>query len=736
MNSPFTLVLAIQTVGQDVTEYLGNTHEGTYRLRVTLDHVVRDIKEQIWAASREYRLNPLFIKILYQGQVRHDSERICDIINSPEVSGDVSGFTLVVDLTMFFLPSIPRREPVPEYFNTRFRGQVNGRDVDVTRRYTLNSTIGSIKEELGEKWPAADFHISYEGVIAEDDTTLAQVIGLDVVPHQQVDFEVGQPEPEPLVEPTLPERNGNRFHIKLETSEPALQENNLFEVTRATTVAEFKQLLIDRMDTYSVRRTFLDQVLLSHNDTAITRPDEALVALFEALGLSSSVLEQHNYIITLKLEIGPHLAGGGIFSRQFWNDLRSPTRFEFLPNSSHVLAIDGGDGTGARRTWRPTPIEAPRRGDFVATGHTVEVFRDPYGNDRYIDDAYASTQLYQFRVGDREVDLTTSQCILVEGESPYIMVSPSGIHKLASLADAPPGPEINVSRSFIGRTTSNGVPPPTRTPPLHNQHAQHAQHARDNGGAVPPAGAARDTLLHRFTRRVGAIDQARQVAVVGFLVRLALFTYMTQMHAFIFYIPRQVLGALAGVVTVGLLTAYGQSFETFVQEITHNLRPSASVRVVRLMGAGVGFVSSRFVSGKNAFDGFIVRRAVDSRPCPWEKVVATSTHDYRWLVQYHVSTFVSDVFFLGASLLPGLYTKTLDRYNVWVLVDSPSLERFIKSRHEHIALLLHSLDSTGDVASLTSMSWPDFMNDGSDAVRYTNCLNYAIRLHRLQQRLS
>ncbi|EMG49259.1 hypothetical protein G210_0048, partial [Candida maltosa Xu316] len=316
-----------------------------------------------------------------------------------------------------------------------------------------------------------------------------------------------------------------RFHVVVESESTNLQnERSMFEVTERTTLRELKKQIIARNDEGSVTRTFLEQIQLVYGDDRIpSTPYVDGLAVYHLFRLSRDVLTENNNIVKVKVSIHEHPNGsGGILSREFWRDVQSEDRFEFLPNT--VSTNENGDVPTAPSTTtattppiaaiEPTKIVVQDRGTWEIQGTTYETLvekdaeKEPKTKIVTQDDLCGSEYVFKLEIDGvlKEVALNTSQCIVVDNgnHDPYILLNPSGTAKLNS-----------VFRSASGESLMQKVqvmmynePPPAR--------AQHDDEEEDED-AQQQDNDNEDDIVERL------IQQARRFGVNIFKIGVVLF---------------------------------------------------------------------------------------------------------------------------------------------------------------------------------------------------------------------
>lgn len=133
---------------------------------------------------------------------------------------------------------------------------------------------------------------------------------------------------------TTPTPTVKRFHILVESDLTNLQnERCMFELNDQTTLKEFKERVIARNDELSVVRTYIEQLKLEYRDEEIPEyPLDSGITVYEALHLNEEILTETHNVVKIKVFKHENVNGtGAILSRDFWRDVRSDGRLQFLP---------------------------------------------------------------------------------------------------------------------------------------------------------------------------------------------------------------------------------------------------------------------------------------------------------------------------------------------------------------------------------------------------------------------
>lgn len=615
MNTPFVLNLHVRHVNVPPEDSRIRLFE-FYRVRATISHNIGDILELIWINSENYFLKPAFLSISYNGTPVGHHQQLCDIMQTAEApfenSAAVKGaFILTVDYLLLDSTAIPRRDPVVPLFDVIVRLSTT----DSSRRYreSLFTTIGVLRDRISEQSPNRDlrgetkFALESTGQVFMDvSLLLSEVLQLDVAPLHPVVLVVFSDSRDPTT---------RRFHIKLNSAVEVLQEgNNLFEVSRNTLVDELKHEIIRRMDHLSVRRTFFDQIKLYYATQFI---DTNSAKLYDILLLDDSILLESQYIIAIDLEVSENTGTRGIFSRQFWRDLRSPNRFEFLPNRNNDLRTNSNvrpsqhitdDGPVVQNAAtssdahyvnlvRPPRIVLENGIEWNMTGRTFEEILSSQRpedsslqnvlveqSDMLLQEQYEFSLLLEGQV--RKVLLNTSQCIIVNHPShqPYILLSPAGLAKLnVGLTQGTTSFRQGiVQNTLVIRTEANDYmggssQNQSRTANAHNRNPVLNQETGEAANPqqvnnAPPQGPNLLVAVRNQLRTWAANFGPTIIRFIFILYVLGLNLHLT------FLYQLGVLKYIIAVVLVYLLATRGQQFADYIEQ---NVVPNTEDEAIR-----------------------------------------------------------------------------------------------------------------------------------------------------------
>lgn len=485
---------------QDANDSARDSIEG---IRVTLKHKIRDIKYVIWYNSENFSLKPFCITMLYNGRHLSDDESISEILGTSDIQeAKTRSINMVIDYQLLKTLNVRTRDPVEELFDIEIMCNIQeGSNFSVKLRESLKCTVGFLKDTVAENLnkrvdgsqpiDRKSVKIRYLGtdrgsVIVqkgeedcdEDHAVLSDVMEIDVTPLIPMLFEAV------ILPATGHERNEGftydpitasrtvgrgRVHILLRSNVPALSNgNNIFEINNSTTLREFKQMIIERVDYNSVRRTFYDQIRLYTEESDNMQDGELTednTKVYELLGLhETSSSERTTY--TMKLIVTDDLSGteGGVFSRQFLRDLRSSNRFQFLPTAHndirneqegnevhHQFSTNAHDERNIS-PFEPTRVIMEEGQEWQLSGETYEIIDQETGTESsaanvprnrqlLVNQSDLSTECFviSFKIPEtgeeKSVTLNTSQCIVVDNSphhQPYVLLNPSGSAKIHS----------------------------------------------------------------------------------------------------------------------------------------------------------------------------------------------------------------------------------------------------------------------------------------------------------------
>lgn len=706
MNGAFSVDVEVELIGLPpgddnylAAELLNDTGHA-YRLNATLAHNILQVQESIWRFSRDHRLNPFFVKISYKNQRCEALQTLEEILlASDEFYGEDNeeqkqlylqqNLKITVDYTLFNSPSIPRRDPVAEYFDLVVKFNRRGYGDATTSRYreTYSSTVASLKDRIAESVneDKEDLEIFYENqLITDEDLQLYQIFKIDVTPIITPVFLVKDKK-----------RVNRRFHIKIDSNRQELQQgNNIFELNKDTTLNDFKRQIIARLDEGSVARTFLDQVKLSYDDNLITGDDEtdATTRVIDRLLIPESLVESSNFMITLKLEINNAFLSAGIFSREFLRDFRSSNRFEFLPRTDRgggstesIRANVEGDAT----TSNPAVIEA----NFSNTGQTYHLLNNDAGQTRFIDESYTSSQLYslKYTTNDgtvKEVKLNTSQCIVVKanpqtGQQAYVMISPSGMAKLNS--------GLNFGYRIVGATIVNEQPNlvPTPTIPIEEPIIDpETIPAPPHRPPVPQVSLQQRLMMLLRNHALRIIS-----GFVQFVILLMVFGFD------ILKLRIELIIGLAFINLLILTFISGDTVGDKIDEFIRDLPPSLMVSVLGKASQGIHYMRGIGRRIDNGLTNFFIKTAVHHRLFEYELIleVLNSRINYVNVIKWYLNQHLSNFSLYIASNFPPILDKVMEAYEMRKNQEIKNLKGVVNDLYLLInQLVTHELSERSD----------------------------------------
>ncbi|KAI5957278.1 hypothetical protein KGF54_000206 [Candida jiufengensis] len=228
-----------------------------------------------------------------------------------------------------------------------------------------------------------------------------------------------------------------RFYIKIESDKPNLQdEMSLFEVNTRTTLKQFKQLIIIRLDQGQVTRTFFDQIKFIYDGEEI--PNDFLTnshTVISVLGVDDASITPTTSVFNLKLEVSNDVNGSnGILSRDFLRDLIADNRFEFSPKTNYDSEL--GEEINNENPIENLKIIDNHKEEWQLTGESYEKIINPLTREtKLIKQSELSDITYEIYDEGKKITLNTSQCLIIDNpkHQPYMLLNPSGIAKLSSL---------------------------------------------------------------------------------------------------------------------------------------------------------------------------------------------------------------------------------------------------------------------------------------------------------------
>ncbi|CUM50081.1 uncharacterized protein AC631_00201 [Debaryomyces fabryi] len=767
MDVPFTIHFDVEQI--NAVNEADKLAISTYSINVTLDHTIGDIKQLIWKNSQDYSLKPIFLTIKHNESVKKDHERLCDVLQTPEATDNpiFHGFKLIIDYTLFNSPSVPRRDPVEELFDIIIDFEEPGNQTFKIRE-TLDCTIGVLKDYIVEEKARHGLTLNRESInlilasnnitCTDNELRLSRALKLDVTPSRPVSFKV-----QTRIASDGGVSGRRRFHIKIDSTISALEQgNNLFEVNFRTTVYEFKQQIIERMDYQSVRRTFFDQVRLYYATQLIENTTQINdCSLYDVLLLNDEILNQNNGIITMNLEVTDSLSGnGGVLSRDFWQDLRSQNRFEFSPNSSNDLRNIGEDENNSHNIApiEPTRIILEGGVEWNLTGETFEVIQENARDQTHLDQTRRrvlvnqtnlASRDYEFALQvpgesvERKVILNTSQCIIVDNgtHQPYVLLNPSGASLLNSVFRLANNETLIQKVSVLmydalQNAMENEIPEP-----------QVNNLANGNGhNRAPVAGNQGETVIDI------AVDLMRNNIRrwLSTIMRCVFLIYILGINALFIAFWKELLmyGIIFG--TFYVLVFAGNDVANWVEEKFHlnrndnrrrRIDEKLLLRLIRLLHFTDTVTTNIFSILRNE----LIRTAVD-RTRPYEYVFRNE-FEQNSLWFHAIETFTNlwkDGLLMLLLLLPSFSDKIYEELEKWRSNEIDDLALEVRILRE---LTVDAIDSrrqganspkfTEDLVNeYTGYVYNDLIQDSSESYtatedRYQSLLEYYIKLHYL-----
>lgn len=453
MSSSIRLRLYVVQVGEEPVEEFPESYE----VNVTLHHTFGQVKDLIWWFSKNKYVRPEYLTIEHKNKVVGDSEIVGGVVKQSEIIENKVDIGLNLVVHPHPLVHVSPRDPIRDFFDVKIHWKDNqGSWRHMLERQNLDCTVGSLKDVVIEELKKNGMLVNKstlnlklkitEEILEDEEKSLSDILILDVPPLQEVNFI--------LENKDMSHKPARRFHVKIDPIEDTpLNWDSLFEVNCNTTLKDFKEEIITRMNRISVKRIFADQVRLYYALQLISSgPEDEEKKLYDILLLNEKVLNESNGTIVMQLETIDYVNGtnGGLFSSDFWNDLRSPQKFDFLPNprSGHNLDTSSSSKSVVSHPFVPTKIITDGGKEWTLTGDTYNSIvlenldrQDGIEDKLLVNQSKLSTVDYDFSFKlDNEgetyhVVLDTSQCIIVDPgtHQPYVLLNQSGASKLNSV---------------------------------------------------------------------------------------------------------------------------------------------------------------------------------------------------------------------------------------------------------------------------------------------------------------
>lgn len=291
-----------------------------------------------------------------------------------------------------------------------------------------------------------------------------------------------------------------RFHIFVESDLINLQnERCMFELNDQTSLKEFKERVIARNDELSVVRTYIEQLKIEYRDEEIPEyPLDSGITVYEALHLNEEILSETRNVVKIKVFKHANVNGtGGILSRDFWRDVRSDGRLQFLPQQDQQQEqMDTPEVTipveeSVSESIQPPDLRSPNIAHIEPTkiavhggrvwemeGTTYETLIEPNTGEKKLvaqEDLTSSEYILTLELDGviKKATLNTSECIVVDNgiHNPYLLLSPLGTAKLNSVFKLSSGESLMQKVQIMMYTP----PTPTQPPPPQQQQQQQQQ---------------------------------------------------------------------------------------------------------------------------------------------------------------------------------------------------------------------------------------------------------------------
>ncbi|ODV79608.1 uncharacterized protein CANTADRAFT_33357, partial [Suhomyces tanzawaensis NRRL Y-17324] len=694
MNRPFELSLSVREINR--TEETQAYHlEDQYKINVTLEHNIYSLLHLIWLFSADRSLKPMLLKIYYQERRIYGPERLCDVLDTSEVPTDISedDFVLEVDYEMFDHPSLGVAEPVEDLFDLEVRwNDFHGRIHTLRYREGLLFEVRTLKDYIiqdSERYAnsrmidqgSLTVKLQPSGKILDDLFNMRRNLGLDVTPLHPVAIEVQI-------------SFNTRFHIKVESNISQLQEeSSLFEVNNGTTVSELRRQIIARLDQFSVRRTFEDELIMFYQELALTGTGNLM------LELGTRPTQAQNKIYKIRVDTSSTVSGSnGLLSREFLNDLRGPNRFEFLPRrpaqqngsvqpEQPILPID------------PTRIVFENGVEWNLAGETYERIR-PNPNtlttternqqELLVDQSDISSLDYEFslKIEDQVklVSLNTSQCIIVDkgDHTPYLLLNPSGAAKLCLHFGLPNGDALIQQVQVLmyepaNRPGNASNQPPSVPTPLPTPTTNNSTGTSGNSAPRPSADGATAALVRVFNLLFVGYEAPGNRAVLFVLKSLLVMKLLgieLPLEVWKIVIAYGVVGTLL-YLTIFKGTEIAASIEEHFPE-NNQVRQPWVIRPILVLGKVMRF-TSRATSGVSRSIGNEVIHVLVARTRDFEYILdsrqggAWSRWWYR--VRDGGANAWKDALMWGVTFLPDWDQRIVELTEAWRKDEMAELER-------------------------------------------------------------
>lgn len=379
-------------------------------VRVLATNTIGEVKKSIWINSKDYLLQPQVMDIRYRGRILTDSDRLEDI-----ASDYLSGFELMVDSLL--MKELPREVPDQDCFVVKLN-QEHGESYMVN--VNLQSNVSNLKDQF------IDLHykkfnrlilryriqLSYKSRLLNDNDLMNDILGVDIPPKD-------------IVEVLVIISSGKivtRFHIRINSEITELQDLNLFEIDKSTSLQTLKERIIDRINLVSPN--------FQTDGLIITNPiDESPIpdgnSIYSIMNLYDNLINQNEGIIDLNLKIESPTNQSETSNQPSSSTTKSP----ILPiEPMKIIVKDGEEWSLIGEPYEriiPNDQHIPTRNELDNI-HKRELL---------INQSDLSPLLYDLTIDsypNKKVTLNPSQCIIVDNPnySPYLLLNPSGAAKL------------------------------------------------------------------------------------------------------------------------------------------------------------------------------------------------------------------------------------------------------------------------------------------------------------------
>lgn len=731
-------------------------------VRVTLKHRVRDVKYALWFSSENSSLKPFCIALLYNGRNLSDDEFINEVLDTSDIEQAKSrSVNMVIDHHLLRALNSRIRDPVEEFFDIEIICNTQeGSNFSVKLRESLKCTVGFLKDTvvetfnkkvdgsrkidrrlvklryLGPEHGSAIVQQEEENC-DEDNALLSDVMKIDVTPLSLILFvatisaALAHEHNEGYTNDSLTASSTvgrERLHILLRSNVPALSNgNNIFEINTSTTLREFKQKIIERIDYNSVRRTFYDQIRLYFEESDNMQVGELTeddTKVYELLGLhDTSLSERTTY--TMKLIVIDDLSGteGGVFSRQFLRDLRSSNRFQFLPTTHNDLRneqegneahLDFSTNAHDERNispFEPTRVIMEEGQEWHLSGETYEMIDQETGTESsaasvprnrqlLVNQSDLSTECFviSFKIPEtgeeKSVTLNSSQCIVVDNSPhhrPYVLLSPSGSAKIYnSFKHADGRPIMQKVRVLIDDESSAW-----NDNARDNQGMQRLNHRHDRANVNLASIAQglrrlREGVGHMNPERAAAFFQARQFFWLRTVIRYAFLVYVFGLGDILLFFWKELVITFLLIGTFYSVFVAGDRIASWIERTFELRRVSHRPRRFHENALGVFATSLRFIyrstTGKlyHALE-FFVSFGVN-RKREYEDLALIETNKDTW--KYHLEQlFVNtckDITLFFITSFPSMKSKVVKATERWRSTENEDLARDIQTLYHEV----------------------------------------------------